>query len=215
MRIQVVKLWALLCVAVICGSLWLSGCSNNPFAPTDDDFPVLTGFFYYSGGRQMPLKVKTLRVTFKYDKGFSEEQQDSLIASISRIVRQVDDSKLIDDFVACSLSTGIGYMAFLDSLDTLGEIYLVEPYFVTVSDTPMLVGESFIVQFAPDIAREHIDSINLIYNVVITDSTIGNTFLLNNTDSTGYRVLDLANVYYDLPETIFSLPNFSSTFVLF
>jgi len=208
MRVQVVKLWALLCVAFVCGSLCLSGCSNNPFAPTDDDFPVLTGFFYYSGGRQIPLKVKTSIVTFKFDDGFPDHQQDSLISSISRIVQRVGDRLLFDDFIACSLSTGIEYMAFLDSLDTLEGIYLVEPYYLAQCDSALLVGEGFCVAFDPNLTRNGIDSINAAYNVVIEDSLPG-MFLLNNTDSSGYRVLDLANLYYGLPETIFSVPNFS------
>jgi len=165
--------------------------------------------YYYSGGRQIPLKVDSLKVTIKFDAALPDSLQDSLLAAIDRIAQVVEDVHLIDDFIACSLSTGMNYYSFLDSLDRVPGLNFVEPYYVTVNDTPMLVGQHLHVAFDPAVPRAEIDSINQFYGVEIVDSMMQTEYLLRMTPSTPYRVLDLANLYYELPQTCFSHPNFS------
>jgi len=165
--------------------------------------------FYYSGGRQIPLKVDSLKVTIKFDAALPDTLQDSLLAAIDRIAQVVEDIHLIDDFIACSLSTGMNYYSLLDSLAVLPGLNFVEPYYVTVNDTPMVVGQHLFVGFDPAVPRAEIDSINQFYGVEIVDSMMQTTYLLRMMSSTPYRVLDLANLYYELPQTRFSHPNFS------
>jgi hypothetical protein len=169
----------------------------------------VSGQFWYGVNGSVPLKIDSLKVTIKFDNGFSYNQ---LLQSVDRIVEVVEDNHLIDGFLACSLSTGLDYNVFLDSLDTLDGVYLAEPYYLSENGYPMLVGEKFCVAFNEDVTQEEIDSINTIYNVVIDRQRIGRpyAFVLKNTDSTCIRVVELANMYHNLPETRYAHPNFSA-----
>ena len=159
------------------------------------------------GGGEISVYIDSLKVAIKFDAGANKS---NLLASIGRIVDEIDDDHMIDGFASCSLSTGANYDSFLDSLDTISGIYLVEPYYIVSEDLVAPVGQSFFVRFGSEVTREEIDSINNVFNTVITDSIVDlpNVFTLNNTDSSGYRVLSLANTYYNLSETEFSHPNF-------
>lgn len=171
---------------------------------------VVSGQSYYGSEGPIPLQVDSLKVTLRFDEDLTYPAQQALLESVGRIVDVVEDSNLIDDFVVYLLSTGDGYDAFLDSLDTLGGIYLVEPYYLMQDGFALPVGEKFCVGFDSTVTMSEIDSINTIYNVIVDREIVGmpNVFVLKNTDSSGYRVLELANVYYGMPQTSYSHPNF-------
>ncbi len=167
------------------------------------------GQFWYGVDGPVALVIDSLKVTIKFDTDISP---DDVLQGIDRVVEIVPDNYLIDGFLACSLSTGSNYGAFLDSLGSLTGVYLAEPYYLSENGYPMLVGEKFCVAFNEDVTQEESDSINTIYNVVIDRQRIGRpyAFVLKNTDSTGIRVVELANMYYNLPETRYAHPNFSA-----
>lgn len=168
-------------------------------------------FYRGENGEEVPLNIDSLKVLLKFDERTPEQGRTALLESVDRIVAEVEDKMLLDGFTACTLSTGEDYNNFLDSLDTLDGVYLVEPYYLLAeNDSSLLFGETFLVVFPGDVTQSEIDSINAMYNVVVGYSINGlpNFYILRNTDSSGYRILDLANAYYDLSETIVSHPNF-------
>lgn len=136
--------------------------------------------------------------------------QQILIESIDRIENELDDENVFIDFVACSLETGQGYEMFLDSLDTIEGIYLIEPYYLSENDLPQTVGEYFCAAFDTLLSRGEIDSINAVYGVIVDHELYGmpNIFLLRNIDSSGSRILDLANGYHELATVEFAHPEF-------
>ncbi|HWR82691.1 MAG TPA: S8 family serine peptidase [Candidatus Deferrimicrobium sp.] len=168
------------------------------------------GQHYYGGGRAIPLKVDTTKVTIKFDGGFGVNDQELLLASIDRVVAVVTDDHCIDGFIACSLSTGQNYGGFLDSVNAIDGVYLVEPYYRNELDSVFLVGTTFYVAFNDGVTQSQIDSINAQFKVVIDHAieSMPNAFALRNTDSSGLGLLDLANGYYELDETVFSHPLF-------
>jgi len=165
--------------------------------------------FWYGVEGPVPLKIDSSKVTIKFDDGFSYNQ---VLQPIGRIVEVVQDDHLIDDFLACSLSTGADYDAFLDSLDIVTGIYLAEPYYLSENDFPMLVGEGFCAAFEENVSQQEVDSINTVYKVVIDREMIGmlNVFVIRNTDSSGYRIVELANIYHNLSQTRYAHPDFSA-----
>jgi len=170
--------------------------------------------YYYSLQGPIPLTIDSMKVLIKFDFSFSPESYEAIIASIDRIVAVVDDDGVIDDFVCCSLSTGGGYEAFLDSLDTLDGIYLVEPYYLYDGHFPAPVGEIFVVAFDTSLSIHDIDSINADHGVAMDHLIYGfeSIYVLRNTDSSGMRVLDLANHYHDLDFVHFAQPEFGMRF---
>jgi len=176
-----------------------------------------SGQFYYGSDGPIPLKIDSSKVSIKFDETVSPQVQEALISSIGRIDEGINDDHMIDDFLGYSLTTGDNYSAFLDSLDTLDGIYLVEPYYLSASDSPMVVGESFAVAFDTTYTYEQIDSINAAFKVVVDHELYGmpKVFWMRNTDSSGYRVLELANSYHDLNATRYAHPEFGVRAVKF
>jgi len=158
--------------------------------------PTASAQFYYGTDGPIQLSVDSFRVLIKFDQSFAPHSQELLLASIDRIVCGIDDRQIFDGFICCSLSTGIQYTVFLDSLDTLGGIYLVEPYYRYNETEPFPVGEQFIVAFDETLSSTQIDSINAEYGTVTDHLIYGfqSVYVLRNTDSSGMRVLDLANL---------------------
>ncbi|MEW6052087.1 MAG: S8 family serine peptidase [Candidatus Zixiibacteriota bacterium] len=163
--------------------------------------------FYHGTDGMVPLGIDSTKVVVKFDAGASPQDVSSRIA---RIVVIVQDTNMLPGFVACSLSVTDGYMAFVDSLNNAEGIYLGEPYYYFPSGLPATVGETFVAAFNLELSAFQIDSINLRYRVVIDHALEGieNVFILRNTDSSGYRLLDITNLYYDLPETRYADPQF-------
>jgi serine protease len=99
---------------------------------------------------------------------------------------------------------------FLDSVQEIEGVYQAEPYYLNEDDSAFLVGLTLCVAFNQGITGSQIDSINAMYGVVIDHEIEGmaNVFVLRNTDSSGYRLLDLANAYYELSQTRYAHPDF-------
>ena len=167
--------------------------------------------YYYSAGQQIPLQIDSSRVTLKFDSTVSEETKHSILLSLGCLSEPLQDDYLIHGFVSCSLYNTNGYFYHLDYLEALPEIKRVEPYYMTENGVPVLMGLSFFTRFNDGITISEIDSINTIYNVEISGIPEGraNVYYIEVTDSTEYYLLDIANIYYELPETKYAHPNFS------
>jgi hypothetical protein len=170
------------------------------------------GEYYYSSGNQIPLMVDSLRMVMKFDEGPNQSSVEQLMDLFPRIAGATDDPLPADDFFACSLNAGQGYYEFLDSVQAVDGVYLVEPYYLVPDSSEFVVCGRFCAAFDSSLTTSQIDSINNIYHVETMQELLGmhNVYLFKNTDQSGYRTLDLANLYYDLPETRYSHPDFRS-----
>ena len=166
--------------------------------------------YYYSGGGTIPLQVDSSRIVVKCDAGFGPQQQAALLSTISRIQSFSADDHMLDGFVSCEISTGQGYEEYVDSVQAVDGIYLAEPYYLNEMDSAFPVGLTFCVAFDEDLTESDIESINALFGVVIDHQIEGmsNVYVLRNTDSSGYHLVDLANTYYELPETRYAHPEF-------
>lgn len=166
--------------------------------------------YYYSGGGTIPLLSDSSKLVINFDEEFGTQQQEALLLSIGRIDSVLTDDHVIDGFVACALSTGQGYYDFIDSVEAIDGVYLVEPYYLYEQDSAFLVGLTFCVAFEESLIQSQIDSINSAFAVTIDHEIDGmpNVFILRNTDTSGFRLLDLANTYYNLTETRYAHPEF-------
>jgi len=166
--------------------------------------------YYHGGGKQIPLYVDSQLVSLRFSEEINLFTQQSILAAIDRIVAVVPDSHSIDNFVVCSLRTSSEYAEFLDSLSTVPGIGHAEPYYVDVYDSVMPVGREFCVRFLDELSRAVIDSINGTMRAVLIREVEGmhNTFVLRNSETSGKRLLELANAYFDSDQTVYSHPFF-------
>jgi len=165
---------------------------------------------YWGDGKKIQLEVDSTMILIKFDNELSNDEREQLISQTEVIDGILDDGSAIDGFVKCSLNAFESYDRLLDSLQQSASISLTEPCYRSPMGTPFPVGSRFYTRFTESTSRKQIDSINSIYNVVVDFEIAGmpNVYVLRNTDSSGHRVLDLANLYYELGETYFSEPEF-------
>ena len=168
------------------------------------------GQYYFSGSGTIPLLTDSSKLVINFDEEFGTQQQEALLSSIGRIDSVLIDDHVIDGFVACALSTGQGYYDFIDSVEAIAGVYLVEPYYLYEQDSAFLVGLTFCVAFEESLTQLQIDSINSAFGVTIDHEIDGmpNVFILRNTDTSGFHLLDLTNTYYNLTETRYAHPEF-------
>ena len=115
---------------------------------------------YYGGGDTIPLSIDSTKIMLKFQADVMEQTQQTIIASIDRIVDVVTDDHAIGGFIACSLSTGSGYGDFLDSVQAVDGIHFTEPFYLNSLDSAFLVGLTFCVAFDTSLSSAQIDSIN-------------------------------------------------------
>ena len=171
---------------------------------------LVFGQYYYYHDEQVPLYIDSSKVSILFANGVSQENQGVILSEFSRIEGVIVDSSAIDHFVTCSLSTGANYYAFIDSLENKDGIALAEPYYLTDYSIPMPVGDNFFVAFDPQLSESQIDSIDAQYKVVRVRKLYGteSIYVLQNTDSSGHHMLDLANTFHERDDVVFAHPDF-------
>ncbi len=168
--------------------------------------------FYYSNGQQFALKVDSSKMCIKFNPQVGQDDQPTILASISRLISLLEDNNSVDGFLVCSLAVDDGYGSFLDSVEQIGGVRFVEPYYLTLFDSAFLVGDRFCAAFEVSTSQSAIDSINASLGTVIQYEMPGmsKVFILYNTPASGYRTLELANLYYELPHTRYAHPIFGA-----
>lgn len=171
----------------------------------------VVGEHYYGGGEEIPLAIDSNLVTILFHEEISGQSQQTILDGFARIGSVVVDDHSIGNYIVCSLSTGAGYMAFVDSLQGVNGVSLVEPYYRNEYDSAMLAGARFCVSFDTTLSSAQIDSIIAANKLVIDREITGmaKVFVLKNTDSSGYTTLEIANLLYQLDATNYSHPEFS------
>lgn len=170
------------------------------------------GPYYFSGGKQILLRVDSSRVTVKFDPNLTPAQLDELIRSLIRFDKELIDSSLIDNFVSYSLKGTAGFDSFVDTLRGLTGFVAAEPYYQTMGGYPLLVGDRICVGFAAKVTKSELDSVNAVFGAQTVNEIEGmpNVWVLRNTKTSQTGALELANQYYALPICDFAHPIFSA-----
>lgn len=166
--------------------------------------------FYYGTYETVRMLRDTTKVLLQFDPSAPTPDYSIFADTVGRLTEVIPTKEAVDGFVAFGLEAGIGYDAFLDSLQSASGVLLAEPFYVTESGTPLFIGGSIIVAFEDTVDLQEIDSINALYSVSIERELQGmpGVYILRNNPSTGYRTLELANLYHNLPEARYAYPNF-------
>ncbi|MEW5795955.1 MAG: hypothetical protein AB1772_06295 [Candidatus Zixiibacteriota bacterium] len=168
-----------------------------------------TAQYWHGVGETVPLAIDTTRVSVKPVGGFSTTELEDAVSVLERVTGAPGEEAPAG-FVVLSLAAAPGYQEFLDTLGAIPGVDLVEPFYLDESGQPVLNGDRFLVAFEEFVSAQAVDSINEAFGVVVDHEIEGmsNVYVLKNTASTGLQMLDVANAYYDLEQTIYSHPDF-------
>lgn len=154
------------------------------------------------------------KVTVRFDQSLTKLSKDSILSSFARIECVLDDPFVYDGFIACSLSSGNNYKDFLDSLYEVDDIQLVEPYYVSSSGQPWLIGEGFCVGLQNGVTADSLAAFNAGLGVVISRQPMTNVVVIKNTDSSGSRLWELVDIFDTLPDVRYAQPNYQANITL-
>jgi len=169
-------------------------------------------FYYYSSGQKVPLSlsVKVLAVGFKAGVNVQEqaaaiELQDSLQSFSRREELTMPNLTLFPLVEGCLTENAI---ETVESLNEMGNVRIACPVF-HLSYGDLMVTDEFIVKFQRSVSKAEIDAFNRLNDVEIArKAEWTERYLLRVKDPNGMNTLRTANVYYEDPITVFSMPNF-------
>jgi len=166
------------------------------------------GLYYYSNDRQIPLYIDSTKIllNFSNDWIYDEENFINEYEQIDSIILQ----HTLDDFCVYSINSSAIIDHFIDSLSIDPRIDQINYYTYLDPNIPSLMGNTICCKFHNNVSYFFIDSLNSVFHVSIEyeNQYTPKQFLLRVNDNSPYSVLDIANLYYELPETEFSHPNF-------
>ncbi|MEW5795383.1 MAG: S8 family serine peptidase [Candidatus Zixiibacteriota bacterium] len=165
--------------------------------------------FYHGVDGPVAVRIDSTRVSVEPYDGFSTQDLEEAVASLERIIGVLEE-EAPSGFVVLSISNGAGLDQFLDTLQAVPGVELVEPYYRSETGMPLMVGNRFIAAFSESVSGSAIDSICDAFSVEIDHEIDGmpKVFLLRNTRASGLRMLNLANAYHELDQTLYSHPDF-------
>ncbi len=168
--------------------------------------------YYYSDGRQVPLFIDSTKVLVLFDDDWPYNFNEFEI-NYPR-VDSIESMATIDDFQIIALNESENLDNFIDSLRADYRVRLANPFYTNDIDSSILIGRTICCKFAEYVSYGFIDSLNAEYNVeVLHENEITpKLFLLRVIDDAQHSLLEIANIYYELPETDFCHPNFLGGF---
>ncbi|MEW5924300.1 MAG: S8 family serine peptidase [Candidatus Zixiibacteriota bacterium] len=170
--------------------------------------PVFSQYYYYSDNRQIPLLVDSTKVMILFNDSMSYNYEQFALE-----YPRIDSfhiRPIFDGFIVAGINTGDSLNEFIDSLNADVRVLIANPYFIIQSDMPMLIGRTLCCKFNDNISQDFIDSINTVYDVetIGEDPYSPKSFLLQVEKNSTFTLLEIANIYYELDETIYAQPNF-------
>lgn len=186
--------------------------SGTPaFLPQDGQ-----GLFYYFQGQTIPLTVSEDFVAVQFTTNNTQEQAQVVTAAASVLttqgaisLQQTDNTVLYP--VQNDSAEAIRVVNELRAADIpqIGNAY---PVFNAPNDAGyMVLGDEFIVRFAPNLTIQDINSFNAPYGVEIMRAlpAQANTYLLRVTNPGLGDALQMANRYHQSQWVVFAEPNFT------
>jgi subtilisin family serine protease len=167
--------------------------------------------FWYGVDDSVSIAVDSTKLLLKFRDGFGADAQAGLLGRIGRIQSTISDQHAPTDFSVCTLTTGVGYLGFLDSLEQLNDVEFVEPYYVTPGGEPSLVGRQVCVVFDQSHSEAQVQDFATANGMAVGRQLMGlsDAWVLLNTPNSGRRCIEQANHLHTLPGIKYSHPDFS------
>lgn len=168
--------------------------------------------YYYSDNKQIPLKIDSTKALVL----LNDEWQFDYESMADEYVRidSIDFESIHDNFKVAYFTDQPNYEQFLDSLRLDYRVASVNPYYLNSLDSSQLVGNTILCKFYSSTPYSFIDSLNAYYGIdlAVENEITPKRYVLRVGDDSPFQTLEIANIYYELPEVEYSHPNFLGGF---
>ncbi len=175
-----------------------------------------SGQYYYSNNMQIPLYIDSSKVMVLFSDDAVLDSIVSFQYSYERIDSLIRGIKAPEGFDLYALNDGNNLAEFIDTLASRPDVDMANYYYLDSMGHFCLVGNTICCAFNDDVPYSIIDSLNVVYHLEIVreNESAPREFLLRLTEAATQSTLDIANIYYELPETKFAHPNFLADIIL-
>lgn len=169
-------------------------------------------FYYYSSGRKIPLVLSKKMLAVRFKESIGSETKEKIVKSEPNLGSFLKRKELsIFNITLLPLRAGLreeNIIQTISSLTTKSEVEAVFPLF-GFPDPVRILTDEFIVKFNTNTSEEEIRAFNTLHNVEIARKPEWtDRYTLKVKDPTNMNTLRTANLYYENPITVFSMPNF-------
>jgi len=166
-------------------------------------------FYYYSSDRKIYLDIYTAMITVCFEETVTDPEREAVIKQdpiLEAIVAEMAHYGVVLVGTKAG-SSEIDIIQTIERLEKLPEVRYSTPVFGD-SATPLILTDEFIAKFKPDVTEAEIDSFNALNDVEIARKLRWTElYVLRVKDPTNMNTLKTANLYYENPITIYSVPN--------
>ena len=185
-------------------------CVGSPASPSAG--PAVPNFYYYSSGRKYALVLSKEKLAVRFKQGLTLEQQKQVVESepVLGLFSQREESPTFR-ITFLALLEGVIEEDVIEALKRLNarlEVEAAYPIF-NFPHREIVLTEEFIVKFDPNVSEAEIDAFNALNCVEVARKLRWTElYVLRVKDPKNMNTLEIANMYYENPITIFSVPNF-------
>lgn len=167
---------------------------------------------YYSSGKKIPLLRHRMHFAVKLkndkeDRGYITD----ITGSIGLKMREEVIYYPNHGIYLCKArdADGLSHDDVIRQLNNIPDVEFVQPVYVFTEGNPMIMTEEFVAQFIPDMTETEISALNSANNVEIVKKMdfLQNTYILKVNNLKNRTTLDVANLYYEMDEVIWSHPD--------
>jgi len=179
----------------------------------EDNIPLsqVPEFYYYSSNRKIYLDIYTAMITVCFEETVTDPEREAVIKQDPILEAIAYEVSFIHNLVLVEIkagSTDVDIIEAMRRLEKLPEVRYSTPVFGG-PDMQMILTDEFIAKFKQDVTEEQIEAFNALHNVEIVRKLLySDTYVLRVKDPTNVNMLTTANIYYESPITVFSMPNF-------
>ncbi len=166
--------------------------------------------YYYSQGRMIPVPIDQGKIAVLFEGVTLDQGAAMLEIAYPTVNYEPGQDPIIEDFGIVRLNEPDRYDTVFQTLQELTYVARVNPVGYAVDTMPMYFGETFVCRFVPSLSQEDIGDLMNQYALELVSENEGtpHEYLIRLTSACPLSVIEVANLFYNMPETEYSLPNF-------
>ena len=174
-----------------------------------------TAFYYYKN-QPMPLTIDSSQVLIAFDGYPLQDGMRIMLLKCPELAFDSSSQVPVEDFGLFDLDLGVDYDSLMTALRGDEIVRSVNPVIAVADGYSEYVGETFVCKFAPFVTRAEIDSLVAAYHLTVESENeyMPGQYALKTTKQTGCTTIEIANLFNNLEQTVYSHPNFYAWLIL-
>lgn len=166
-----------------------------------------TAFYYYKN-QPAPLTIDSSQVLIAFEGYSPDDGMRILYLIFPELSFDPDEQVSIEEFGLFNLEPGGDYDSLLAALRDFEIVRSVNPVIKVTDEFSEYIGGTFVCKFTPYVTRAEVDSLAAAYHLIVGSENeyMPGEYVLKTTKQTGYTTIEIANLFNNLEQTVYSHP---------